>query len=401
MHKLRPLPLHLANAQLCWGGAGQAASQWLAGDLSWHPDLAGEVAALRRKVNAVGAGDFVAAVLQASSGRMQDLLAGVAAYQAHPWQAPERKRTVLVRHGTVQLFDYGGTGRPLLLVPSMINPPDILDLMPGCSLVRYLSRAGFRPLLLDWGGAEQSDERTRLTLATAVTEGLLPAIRAVANLAGGSVDMIGYCMGGTLALAAAALAPDAIHSLALLAAPYDFHADSAFNTARVDAMAQIIAGLPAGAPVPVDLLQLYFTALDPTLNDRKFRRFAHMDQSSEAAAFFVALETWANGGAPLPRAVAEECLTLWYKDNQPVQGRWTVDGQQVDPAGITAPVFLAAPKGDRLVPQQGALALANHLLQPTIVTPNAGHVGMVVGRSARKGLWEPLTAWLSATGKGR
>ena len=45
----------------------------------------------------------------------------------------------------------GGAGQPVLIVPSLINRAYILDLTSRRSFVAHLARAGYRPLLLDWG----------------------------------------------------------------------------------------------------------------------------------------------------------------------------------------------------------------------------------------------------------
>ncbi len=65
--------------------------------------------------------------------------------------------------GGASLRDHGGDGPPLLLVPSLINPPHILDLDRDTSLAAALT-ANRRVLLLDWGKASQ-----RVNLSVAAT----------------------------------------------------------------------------------------------------------------------------------------------------------------------------------------------------------------------------------------
>ena len=47
------------------------------------------------------------------------------------------------------LRDHGGEGPPAVLVPSLINPPRILDLDAQVSLAAAVARMGRRSLLLD------------------------------------------------------------------------------------------------------------------------------------------------------------------------------------------------------------------------------------------------------------
>src|SRR5260221_5557025 len=72
---------------------------------------------------------------------------------------------------------------------------------------------GRRTLLLDWGKA---DERSELSVAGHIEQLLLPLLRSV----GQPVALIGYCLGGTMAIAAANFLE--VERVATLAAPWNF-----------------------------------------------------------------------------------------------------------------------------------------------------------------------------------
>src|SRR5262249_37663815 len=80
-------------------------------------------------------------------------LAGLKAYQNAPRGAVAPPRAEIARVGGACLRDYGGSGPPALLIPSLINPPRILDLDPDVSLTAALAGMGRRVLLVDWGSA--------------------------------------------------------------------------------------------------------------------------------------------------------------------------------------------------------------------------------------------------------
>ncbi|HEY0117045.1 MAG TPA: alpha/beta hydrolase, partial [Allosphingosinicella sp.] len=82
--------------------------------------------------------------------RMQRALAGLRRYQEARRPRTRPAMPVLASRLGASLRDYGGTGPDLLFVPSLINPPTVLDLGRR-SLLRWLSRRGRRILLLDWG----------------------------------------------------------------------------------------------------------------------------------------------------------------------------------------------------------------------------------------------------------
>ena len=73
------------------------------------------------------------------------------------------------------------TGRRRCLVPSLINPPRILDLDDEVSLTAAIARMGRRVLLLDWGKREQ---RSELSVAGHVEELLLPLLRSIGEPVG-------------------------------------------------------------------------------------------------------------------------------------------------------------------------------------------------------------------------
>ncbi len=276
--------------------------------------------------------------------------------------------------------DHGtGGGRPVVLVPSLINPPDILDLAPGNSLVGGLAAAGMRPLVIDWGATEPHG------LESAVTDRLVPLVETL----GEPVAMVGYCLGGTLAVAAAHLLGDRITRLGLLATPWHF--DGYGDPARAGLAAWWAATAPLAAKlgvVPMDLLQPAFWALDPGALAQKYARFGTAAGSADA---FVRLEDWANGGVPLSIAATDDLAETLFADNASGDNRWTVGGQRVDPAKLACPILDIIATRDHIVPMAAALTSIG---PGTPLHIDAGHVGMVAGGRAPATLWTPLAAWL-------
>lgn len=320
----------------------------------------------------------------ASPERRARALAGLAAYQRAPRGAASPRPAALHRVGRARLIDYGGAGRPVVFVPSLINPPFILDLAEDRSLLRWLTAQGVRPLLVDWG--TPTPEERDLDITGHVETLLLPLLDAL----GTPPVLAGYCLGGTMALAAASVRP--VAGLALLASPWRFAGFG--EAARAD-----IAGLWAAAEpscralglVPMEVLQSGFWRLDPARTVAKYEAFGTLDPDSPAARNFVALEDWANAGAPLTYAAGAQLFDFVTND-APGRGAWTVAGRTIDPATLPCPAVDFASTSDRIVPAASASGLADTRRL------SAGHVGMIVGRRARTQLWEPLAEWLAAVG---
>ena len=329
--------------------------------------------------------------------RAEALAQGIAAYRAHPWRRNLPAPPVLWREGTTSLLDFGSPGgMPVLVVPSLINRAYILDLAQGRSLMRWLSGQGLRPLLVDWDAPGPAERALDLTgYVAGRLSGALEQARALAE--GAAVPVIGYCMGGLLALALAAHRPDAVSRLALLATPWDFHAERA-ETARIAGTMLDLwePALEALGELPVDLLQALFWTIDPLQVVRKFVAFAALDPASPRAADFVAIEDWLNDGVGLALPVARECLAGWYGANTPARGEWRIAGRRVDPGRIAVPSLVVVPSQDRIVPPPSARALAARLRQADILSPAAGHIGMVAGARAEEAVWRPLAAFLAA-----
>jgi len=327
------------------------------------------------------------------------LIAGIAAYRRHPSTRDMAEPPAIWAEGGTRLLDYGvfgagnKAGTAVLFVPSLVNRAYVLDLAPGHSMLRFLAGTGIRPLLLDWGWPGPVERR--FTLTDYIAGRLERALLETTRLTGSPPVLAGYCMGGTLSVAAAARRPDLVRALALLATPWDFHADGGKAQA---AMAQILAMLEPllgfNATLPIDALQTLFTLLDPFGVGDKYRAFAMLDQTSARAKLFVALEDWLNDGVPLAAPVARECLSGWYGANTPGRGEWQVAGDIVDPAKLRIPAFVAAPGRDRIVPPESARPLAQLIPGAVLHTPAAGHIGMTAGMGAEKALWRPLLDWL-------
>jgi polyhydroxyalkanoate synthase subunit PhaC len=130
----------------------------------------------------------------------------------------------------VQLIRYAPAGdkvrgRPLLIVPPFINRYYILDLRPENSFVRYAVAQGFDVFVVSWrdAGAAQADAGWDEYLR----EGVLDTLTVALQLSGTRrAAVLGFCIGGTLAAAAAALdasmGRSRIASLTLLATLLDF-----------------------------------------------------------------------------------------------------------------------------------------------------------------------------------
>ena len=317
----------------------------------------------------------------ANPERTARALAGLRRYQeAERAPPPEPMPAIAARHGAA-LRDYGGDGPPVLFVPSLINPPNILDLDSDRSLLRWLAGQGRRVLLLDWGWPGRG--RRKMDVAAHVAEIAVPVITDL----GEPPDLVGYCLGGTMAAAAAQLAP--ARSLVTIAAPWHFSEYP--DPARADLARlwqNVRPTVDALGLLPMEALQTAFWNLDPARTVSKFEAFASLEGAE--ARTFVTLEDWANDGPPVAGAAAREMFEHLFAGDQTGLGAWTVGGETIRPETLEIPVLNIVSTSDRIVPAATAIRAGERL---ELVQ---GHVGMVVG-SARDRLRSALSDWLSRT----
>lgn len=318
--------------------------------------------------------------------RRDAALKGLARYQSAPRAPRPAPMPAIATAGRAALRDYGGTGRPVVFLPSLINPPFVLDLAPDQSLLRWLAREGLRPLLVDWGEPTPVDRDQEVTAH--IERLLLPMLATLDR----PPVLVGYCLGGTIALAAARAAR--AHAVALIAAPWHF---SGFGPhARAEIAALWDAARPACETlglVPMEVLQSGFWKLDPGRTIAKYEALATADDATLAR--FVALEDWANAGAPLTLAAGRQMFEDFFAADTPGTDAWQVAGETVDPAALACPVADFVSLTDRIVPAATSARVGDRR------DVGAGHVGMIVGSRARVLLWEPLADWLKTVTAAR
>jgi polyhydroxyalkanoate synthase len=306
-------------------------------------------------------------------------LEGLARYERAP-RAPQRQeRPISFMSGSTAVRDCGGSGAPLLLVPSLINPPRILDLDGETSLADALARMGRHVLLIDWGPAEM---RAGLSVSGCDEE-----IARIVAAFDEPPALLGYCLGGTMAIAAANLVK--MERVVTLASPWNFSAYPAESRAALQELWRAAApsALRLGL-LPMEVLQSAFWSLDPLRTVSKFAAFANLQPATAAAARFVTLEDWANEGEPLPYLTARELLEDLFERDLPGKGGWEVTGKIMSDR-LDCPLLNITASSDRITP--AATAPAGETVQI-----DSGHVGMIVGSSRAK-LHEVLANFLTAS----
>src|SRR5437763_1716264 len=288
-----PPPLAGEGSPTRSGGRGGAmphrcSGNWRGGSPLSNAPAEDPLQALAKELQQLGADRIAAALDRELLRRAHDFAAGLEAYRRHPFRRRAPGVPVVWQEGEVRLLDYGSARKApaVFVIPSLINRYYVLDLLPEQSFLRHLAASGLRPFVVDWG--EPGAAERGFTLTGYIAGPLDRALTKARDLTRGPVAVIGYCMGGLLALALALRRPRDTAALALLATPWDFHAE---RPEQARFLGELGAFLPrflgAGEPFPLSVIQFLFLMLDPFLAERKFIRFAALDPKGPTARGFV------------------------------------------------------------------------------------------------------------------
>lgn len=301
-------------------------------------------------------------------------------------------RTVLYSEGCARLYRFlpstSRVGPPILLIPSLINRWYVIDLRPGASLVEALVEAGIDVYCLDWGAPGDED---RYLTWDHVLRRLVRAARRVRKLTGRDrIDMLGYCMGGTLATIACALQPTWFSGLINLLGPIDFSKSGRLGE-MVDPSIFDVDSVADAGNVMGTQMQAGFVALRPTLNMAKWVGVIDRALRGESLDGFVALERWASDNIAFPAAAYRTYIRELYQENRLVNGTHVALGRRVDLADIDCPTMAIVAEKDEICPPPAATAVPGC----EVISVPGGHVGAVVGSRARHILYPRLAEFIT------
>ncbi len=240
---------------------------------------------------------------------------------------------------------------PLVFVFALVNRPYILDLKPDKSVVAHFLNAGFDTYLIDWG--IPTDSNRHLTLDDYVNGYMANVADYVRERTGvEKINILGYCMGGTMSAMFTALHQEKIKNLILLAAGIDFATrDGLLNLWSDAANFDVDKFVEAFGNAPAAFLQSSFLMLKPVENliEKPIAFFERLEDEQYIEDFF-AMETWLNDNIPVPGEVFREFVKYLYQQNRLTKGTMPVGKHTVNLRDITCPVLNLMAQRDDLVP---------------------------------------------------
>lgn len=309
-------------------------------------------------------------------------------------------KDVVWTSGKVELWRYRSDHRsirpPLLFVHSLVTRSYVFDLNPGNSFVEALLDRGFDVFLVNWGEPDELEADNDLST---YCDDLLPQlVRVAADVASAeSVNMFGYCFGGLLALLYAAGHPDdPVDALAVMATPIDFRSMGPMSAMVQEGRVDPETLLDQTGNVPAEAMRSSFRLLQPTGDITGYANLWQHLWNDDYVAAHQAMTQWANDHIPFPGACFVETARLFARGNLLATGRVPIGGREVDLADIRAPFLAIVGEKDHIVPATaagGTMDLVGSDDKEELRLP-AGHVGLIVGRTAHARNIPAMAEWL-------
>ena len=318
-----------------------------------------------------------------------------------PWPAvgPMAKET-LIRRGTLQFYHYKPLVDDVYRIPIVIVSPTsnrgyVFDLARGQSLVEFLLLKGYDVFMIDW--LPPRKEESKLRLADYVLDFIPTCVQRACEETGESqVTMLGYCMGGTLALLYASLYPQTVANMLLFTTPVDFEQMSLFRLwgsekhFDVDKLVDSLGNLPGEF-----ILSAFDTMRPANRTAGVMHLWANMWNDDYVKAYRM-FDRWSAETLPLAGEYFRETTKAFLWRNAIMKKEMVVGDRAVDLSKIKAPVLSIVAQHDHVVP----LAAAHPIMdlvgskQRDETVVKGGHVSVVAGLSAVKRLWPSVDQWL-------
>lgn len=281
---------------------------------------------------------------------------------------------------------------PLLIVPPWINKYYILDLREKNSFVKWASEQGQTVFVISWVNPDH--KLAKKSFEDYMLEGPMAAMDAVLQATGEEkVNMVGYCIGGTLLAA----------TLAYMAQTNDKRVNTAtYLTSLVD--------FKDAGDLKVFIDDEQVDSLEKTMNARGYL------EGSEMAATFNMMKAndliwsfvvnnylmgkdpfpfdllyWNADSTRMPAAMHSFYLRNMYMQNKLVEkGGITLAGKKIDLRKIKTPSYLVATREDHIAPWKATYAGTQLYSGKTrFVLSGSGHIAGIVNPPAsnKYGYW--------------
>ncbi|HRO15772.1 MAG TPA: class I poly(R)-hydroxyalkanoic acid synthase [Paracoccus sp. (in: a-proteobacteria)] len=354
-------------------------------------------AALRKAIETGGA-----SMAAGARNLMADITAGRLSMVDAEAFAPGRNLAltpgkVVHRNRLIELIQYEPTAKrvhqvPLLILPPWINKFYILDMQPRNSMVKYLVDQGFTVFVVSWKNPDASMDG--IGIEDYMDLGLLEASDVAREITGSpSVNVMGYCIGGTLLtmtlamLAARGEGEQRINSASFMVSLQDFSrvGDTAvfMDEPGLDLVEQQM--MDRGYLDSREMSNMFSLLRS---NDLIWANVVNNYMLGNKPPAFDLLY-WNSDGTRMTRAAHSWYLRNTYAENNLIQpGKITLKGVPLDLARIEQDCYAVGAEKDHIVPWDAAWRITQLFGGDVrFVRASSGHIAGVINPPGGKGAY--------------
>ncbi len=297
---------------------------------------------------------------------------------------------VVYRNDLIELLQYAPATEtvfktPLMIIPPWINKYYILDLRPKNSFIRWAVEQGHTVFVLSW--VNPDEHLAKKSFEDYMTEGALAALEQIEKATGErQINVIGYCLGGTLLASTlgymTAHGDDRILSATYLATMTDFSEAGELSVFIDEAQLQHLEEkmLHQGY---LDGSEMANTFNMLRANDLIWS-FVVNNYLLGKEPFPFDLLFWNSDSTRMPAAMHSFYLRKMYQENKlAVPGGITLKGTPIDLTRIKIPTYLISTREDHIAPWRSTYAATQLYSGPVkFVLAASGHIAGIVNPPA-------------------
>jgi len=292
---------------------------------------------------------------------------------------------VVFQNDLMQLIQYEATTKqvfkvPLLIVPPWINKFYILDLTPEKSFIKWCVGQGITVFVVSW--VNPDEHLAKKTFEEYMREGVIGAFDGVKDATGeDKINVIGYCVGGTLlAITLAYLAAkkqDRALSATFFAAQVDFtYAGDLLVFVDEERIKHLEEHMQKQGYLEASRMANAFNLLRS--NDLIWPYVVNNYLRGKKPFAFDILY-WNSDATRMPAANHSFYLRNCYLDNRLTKGEMEISGTTIDLRQVKIPVYNLATREDHIAPAKSVLFGSQYFGSPVkFVLAGSGHIAGVV-----------------------
>ena len=309
--------------------------------------------------------------------------------------------TVVYEENKLELLHYESRTEeqndvPILVVYALINRPYILDLQPDRSVIRRLLDEGHDVYMIDWNEPSRLDQH--LGLDDYVNRYIDNCVDVVRERSGQErINLLGYCMGGTMSAIYTALYTEKVNALGLMAAGLCFERTGGvleeWGSEEYYDPKEVV---DTYGNVPAEFLDIGFALMDPV--DNYVSKYVTLYENLESDGFvanFSRMEKWLDEGIDLAGRAYVEFLEEIYQNNSLYRNELEIGGEAVDIGDIDVPVLQILGEYDHLIPPSASKPFNEVVGSDDVTTIEypTGHIGLSVSSSSHAEVWPEVCDW--------